>query len=84
MRAIWHLLRDHRIDAVHAIDPTLFDQLVRLQRRLDATEPYHVVCGYRSPETNAFLRRQHHGIPGPAISRLARRTRSALVCVRVP
>jgi uncharacterized protein YcbK (DUF882 family) len=62
MRAIGHLLRDHRTDAVHAIDPTLLDQLFTLQRRLDATEPYHVVCGYRSPETNAFLCRQHSGV----------------------
>ena len=30
--------------------------------RLDATEPYHVVCGYRSPETNEFLRRRHRGV----------------------
>jgi len=62
MRAIGHLLRDLRTDAVHTIDPTLLDQLFTLQRRLDATEPYHVVCGYRSPETNAFLRRQHRGV----------------------
>jgi len=62
MRAIGHLLRDHRTDAEHSIDPTLLDQLFTLQRRLDATEPYHVVCGYRSPETNEFLRRQHSGV----------------------
>jgi uncharacterized protein YcbK (DUF882 family) len=62
MRAIGHLLRDHRTDAIHAIDPTLLDQLFTLQRRLEATEPYHVVCGYRSPETNAFVRRQHRGV----------------------
>jgi uncharacterized protein YcbK (DUF882 family) len=57
--SINHILRDHRIDAVKAIDPRLLDILQALAISLgqsDAT--YHVISGYRSPQTNAKLRRR--------------------------
>jgi uncharacterized protein YcbK (DUF882 family) len=50
--AVSHLLRDHRSGEVHPIDPSLLDVVHRLAERLGATRPIHVVCGYRSPETN--------------------------------
>ena len=53
-----YLLRDFRNDKVHAIDPKLLDLLVELRRRLDTSEPYQIISGYRSPETNAMLRRR--------------------------
>jgi uncharacterized protein YcbK (DUF882 family) len=62
MRAVGHLLRDHRTDRIHAIDPALLDQLFILRRSLGSGEPFHVVCGYRSPETNAFARRHRRGV----------------------
>jgi len=52
------LMRDLRTGEVRWIDPSLLDQLNSLQRALGAREPFQVVCGYRSPETNAMLRRQ--------------------------
>jgi len=56
------LLRDHRTDQVHAIDPRLLDVLFALRQAVGSSEPYQVVCGYRSPETNAARARQSRGV----------------------
>jgi uncharacterized protein YcbK (DUF882 family) len=50
-----HLLRDFRVDEVKAIDPQLLDLLYELNNRLDTDQPFHVISGYRTPETNAML-----------------------------
>lgn len=50
--AVAWLLRDHRTDETHPIDPGVLDVLCTLQDRLGASQPFHVVSGYRSPETN--------------------------------
>lgn len=50
--AVSRLMRDHRTGDVHPIDPTLLDALHALGRRLGVSRPLHVVCGYRSLETN--------------------------------
>ncbi len=56
MREINRLLRDHRTGAVHPIDPKLLDLLHALSRRIGGRGPVHIISGYRSPETNAWLR----------------------------
>jgi uncharacterized protein YcbK (DUF882 family) len=61
MRRFEWLLRDHRTDEVHAIDPRLLDLLVELQKRLHATR-LEVVSGYRSPTTNAMLASLSDGV----------------------
>ncbi|MBM3517248.1 MAG: DUF882 domain-containing protein [Alphaproteobacteria bacterium] len=58
LREIDHFLRDHRTDEVHRIDPKLLDVLHALRLKLDSSEPFHVISGYRSPKTNAMLARQ--------------------------
>jgi uncharacterized protein YcbK (DUF882 family) len=30
--------------------------------KLEAPEPFHVISGYRSPETNALLRKRNRGV----------------------
>lgn len=60
--AVSRILRDHRTDETHAIDPALLDQLFVLRTALGGQQSYHVVCGYRSPETNAIKYRQHEGV----------------------
>lgn len=50
-----HVLRDRRNNKKHPIDPRLFDALHRLQSTLGTKDPFQVICGYRSPETNAKL-----------------------------
>ncbi len=57
LRRINHLLRDHRTGDVKRIDPQLVDLLYAMRRRLETSKPFQVVSGYRSPATNAMLRR---------------------------
>ena len=57
------LFRDYRAgDVQMPIDHRLFDQLFELQRKLGAQKEIVVVCGYRSPQTNASLRSRSHGV----------------------
>jgi len=55
MRHINWLLRDFRTEQVHAIDPRLLDLLADLHGHLETRQPFHVISGYRSPQTNAML-----------------------------
>lgn len=57
-----YLLRDHRNNAVTEMDIELFDLLYTLRTNLDSREPFHVISGYRSPETNAKLRNHSTGV----------------------
>lgn len=54
------LLRDFHNDKVAPIDPDLIDMLARLRLRLGLAEPIQIMSGYRSPETNAAVRRHNH------------------------
>ena len=56
------VLRDHRADEVKAIDKELLDLLTLVRRQFDTREPYHVISGYRSPQTNAKLRAKGNGV----------------------
>ena len=56
-------LRDNLTGDVHHFDPHLFDvlfDLTRVSGRPDAE--INVVCGYRSPQTNEFLRTHTSGV----------------------
>jgi uncharacterized protein YcbK (DUF882 family) len=60
-----HLLRDFRVDLEKPIDPTLFDLLHELNGTLETEQPYHIISGYRSPQTNSMLRERggsHTGV----------------------
>lgn len=59
---ISHLLRDHRNQKVHAIDTTLLDKLVLIRNRLNTEQPFQVICGYRSPESNAMMHARSKGV----------------------
>jgi uncharacterized protein YcbK (DUF882 family) len=56
------LLRDYRTGDVHPIDPGLLDQLHDLKQMLGLNQPFGVICGYRSPLTNARLHAEHAGV----------------------
>src|SRR5215469_9383355 len=56
------LLRDFRSGDVHTIDTGVLDILADLRVLADRDEPYEVICGYRSPQTNAALRRHSSGV----------------------
>ena len=58
-----YIYRDHLTDEIHPIDPALLDQLHDLQTTLGVNKrPIHVICGYRSPYTNAHLRQHSRGV----------------------
>lgn len=56
------LLRDYRTGDVHPIDPELLDQLHDLKQILGLRQPFGVICGYRSPLTNAKLHAENAGV----------------------
>jgi uncharacterized protein YcbK (DUF882 family) len=62
LNRIHHLLRDFRTDEVHAIDVRVLDILHDLQAMTGHDAPYEIISGYRSPKTNAALRRSSTGV----------------------
>jgi uncharacterized protein YcbK (DUF882 family) len=55
-------LRDWRRGEQIRMDPQLIDLVWEVQRETGSQQPIDVVCGYRSPETNAMLRRRSRGV----------------------
>jgi uncharacterized protein YcbK (DUF882 family) len=55
-------MRDWRREQETHMDPHLFDLLWETYRNLGASEPIQVICGYRSPGTNAMLRARSSGV----------------------
>ena len=53
---ISYLLRDHRNDTVKPIDPLVIDQVFTLGRTFEAFQPFEIISGYRTEETNQSLR----------------------------
>ena len=55
-------LRDWRRGEATSMDPRLIDLVWEVQRETGSNDPIEVVCGYRSPQTNAMLRRRSEGV----------------------
>ena len=62
LERINQLLRDFRTGDLHTIDTGVLDILADLRVLADRDEPYEVISGYRSPQTNAALRRHSSGV----------------------
>ena len=62
LQEIAYLLRDYHANEVKAIDPRLLDLLYTLGQLLETDTPFHVLSGYRSPATNAELRRSNRSV----------------------
>lgn len=62
LRAIDRVLRDHRTDDIHRIDPRVLDVLAALQDKLRTRQPFQIISGYRSPATNAMLASTGEGV----------------------
>jgi uncharacterized protein YcbK (DUF882 family) len=57
------LLRDHRTGDVRDLDPRLFDLLHDLSASVGKSEAeIDIICGYRTPWSNEFLRRTTTGV----------------------
>ena len=57
-----HFLRDWRREEATKMDPQLLDLIWEVYQEVGAKEPIQIVCGYRSPATNAMLRRRSRGV----------------------
>jgi uncharacterized protein YcbK (DUF882 family) len=55
-------MRDWRKEQETQMDPHLFDLLWQVYREVGATLPIDIICGYRSPGTNAMLRARSSGV----------------------
>ncbi|WP_374442091.1 YcbK family protein [Stella sp.] len=62
MRSITRMMRDHRANQVHKIDPKLIELLHAIQMRIGQNKPLEIVSGYRSPSTNEMLREAGYGV----------------------
>jgi uncharacterized protein YcbK (DUF882 family) len=57
-----YILRDHRTDQIKSIDQELLNLLFALRTELNTKQPFHIISGYRSPQTNAFLHTTSSGV----------------------
>ena len=57
MGRINHILRDHYTGKIEAMDAQLMDLLHSVNRQLGCSAPFHILSGYRSPQTNDRLRK---------------------------
>lgn len=62
LQSLNHCLRDHRSGEVIDIDPALIDNIYNLQSKLEHRGEIHIISGYRSPKTNAALRKNNNGV----------------------
>ena len=62
LAAVDHVLRDHRTDEIKPIDPPLLDLLYAIREELGCHQAFHIISGYRSPTTNAYLRAFSRGV----------------------
>jgi uncharacterized protein YcbK (DUF882 family) len=79
LRQIDRVLRDHRTNETHPIEPALLDLLARLRRALDTEAPFQIISGYRSPRSNAMLASRSGGVAHNSLH-----TKGLAIDIRVP
>lgn len=62
VKEINYFMRDWRTDQVKSIDLRTIDILSASHNLMNATEPYMLLSGYRSPATNKMLRSRSRGV----------------------
>lgn len=62
MAKVNRMLRDWRRDETIRMDPELIDLVYTIHEELGSKQPIGIVSGYRSPVTNAKLRRRSSGV----------------------
>ncbi|MEQ8347359.1 MAG: DUF882 domain-containing protein [Sneathiellaceae bacterium] len=78
LRQVNQLMRDRRSHEVIEMSPRLLDLLFLVHRQLDTRNPIEIVCGYRSPTTNAKLAKK-----SKSVAKNSYHTRGMAVDVRV-
>jgi uncharacterized protein YcbK (DUF882 family) len=77
-----HYLRDHRTGDVRHFDPRLFDLLYDLTASLgDSNGEIDVICGYRTPWSNEFLRSRS---PHTGVARHSLHMQAEAIDIRLP
>ena len=82
LEAINFILRDFRANEVKAIDPKLLDLLHDLAGTLETAQPFHIISGYRTPQTNAMLKFRggdHSGVASGSLHQVGK-----AIDIRVP
>ena len=62
LKQFQRVLRDHRSNEEHEMDPALFDQLSDLAIAAKKEPRYEIISGYRSPASNSMLRSKSTGV----------------------
>ncbi len=62
LKQLNHYLRDWRSQGQTTMDRHLFDILWEVYRDVDGKKPIQIISSYRSPATNAMLRRRSSGV----------------------
>ena len=62
IKRINFILRDYRTGEIKPVDPKLLDLLHRISTAVDPHAPISIISGYRSPQTNAALRKITTGV----------------------
>jgi len=62
LKQLNHFLRDWRSQDQTTMDRRLFDILWEVYRDVDGKKPIQIISSYRSPATNAMLRRRSSGV----------------------
>jgi uncharacterized protein YcbK (DUF882 family) len=56
------VMRDRRNQKIGAMDPKVIDLLTLLRHKVERTDPFMIICGYRSPESNAKMAAASSGV----------------------
>jgi len=70
IQAVNNILRDHRTNEVHPIDLRLLDLLHAIHTKAGQDSCLHIISGYRSPATNAELRRKSRRVASKSLHML--------------
>ena len=62
LAALNELLRDHRANEIGEMDPLVLDIVHEVHRLSRSDTPVHIISGYRTPKTNAKLRKNGKGV----------------------
>jgi uncharacterized protein YcbK (DUF882 family) len=79
LNEINHILRDHRANEVYDMDANLIDLLHRLHEMTESKSPFHIISGYRSPQTNENLRK-----PGNGVAKRSLHMQGKAIDIRLP
>jgi uncharacterized protein YcbK (DUF882 family) len=80
IRQLDYFLRDHLNSSIHPLDPRLFDLLHALTVKVGRPNAViDIICGYRSPSTNAYLRRHGGGVASHSLH-----MRGEAIDIRIP